>query len=97
MIRLYEAGGQVKLSDLMDIVSAYSTLEKLMISLENEGLVKLTRVMKPYKTNFAELTDLGCRVAKKLAAANDIVSGKTPEPETNCSSTPAIGSELRPR
>lgn len=95
MIRLYEIGGPVKLSDLMDIVSAYSTLENLMKSLEKEGFIKLTRVTKPYKTNFAELTDLGHRVAKKLAAANDIALGKTPEPETNCSDAPEIGGKVR--
>lgn len=95
LIRLYEIGGPVKLSDLMDIVSAYSTLENLMKSLEKEGFIKLTRVTKPYKTNFAELTDLGHRVAKKLAAANDIALGKTPEPETNCSDAPEIGGKVR--
>lgn len=68
-----------------------------MIALAQAGLVELSKVNKPYKTNFAELTDLGYRVAKKLAAANDILTGDAPEPETNCSGTPEIGSELRPR
>lgn len=61
-----------------------------MLALEKSGLVNLSRVTKPYKTNFAELTDLGYRVAKKLAVADDILSGVTPEVETN-HGTPAEG------
>jgi len=62
-----------------------------MALLEQAGLIELSKVNRPYKTNFAELTDLGYRVAKKLAAANDVLTGNAPEPETKCSDAPQKG------
>ncbi len=91
LLFLYYRDEKTKFQDLRQVVSNYPTLEKLMVLLEQAGLIELSKVNRPYKTNFAELTDLGYRVAKKLAAANDIALGKTPEPETNCSDAPQEG------
>ena len=90
LICILKNDGKVKFSELRHIINNYPTLEKLMLALEKSGLVKLSRVTRPYKTNYAELTDLGFRVSNKLSVAEDILSGVVPEVETNCS-TPAEG------
>lgn len=78
LAELYANDGRMKLSDLMHVVTSYTTLEKLIAKLVEAELVTLKRVTKPYKTNYAELTDLGWRVSKKLVAASRILNG---EPE----------------
>ena len=88
LIRLHDVGGKAKLSDFMDIVTAYTTLVNLMGALSDDGLVKMSRVTRPYKTNYAELTDLGWRVAGKLVAASKILAGEEPDQETNYDLSP---------
>jgi hypothetical protein len=88
-------GAVAKYSEFSDIVTTFSTIRSLFDKMEADGLVILTKVTKPYKTNYAELTDLGYKVAQKLAAASDIMDGLTPESETDCSAPAKQGSVVK--
>lgn len=76
LVRMLDMGGEVKFSDLSDIVTTFSTLNGLMMKLSDAGLVVTKRVNKPYKTNYAELTGLGFQVARRLHEIERILSGE---------------------
>ena len=81
--------------DLKPIVQNYNTLEKLVEKLEDAGLVTYRKVMRPYKTNYVMLTDLGKKVTKQLEIVDLMLEGEEIESsEPDFVSTP---SQIRDR
>ena len=70
---LYSRKCEIKYSDLKFIVNNFPTLEKLLLVLENSNLVLTRKTLKPYKTNYVRLTDLGASVAEQLQKAETII------------------------
>ena len=84
-----------KISDFSHIVSSFRTLENLVDNLSQDGLITVSRVTRPYKTTFIELTDKGFKVAKKLKDVESIVNDEEVESsEPDFVSTP---SQIRDR
>jgi len=73
---LYSRKCEIKYSDLKFIVNNFPTLEKLLLVLENSNLVITRKTLKPYKTNYVQLTSLGISVAEQLQKAETIMSGE---------------------
>ena len=92
---MYKSNKTVKFKELSSIVTAYATLESTMQGLEDAGLVITRKVTKPYKTNFAELTNLGRSVAKKLQQIEDEMNGiKIEDDQTDYETSSAKGNNL---
>jgi DNA-binding MarR family transcriptional regulator len=75
LVRLYE--GQVKMTELSDIVSNYSTLRLLIRYLQDEDYVVVREVFEDKRKILVSLTEKGKRVAEQLKRADEAAKGVT--------------------
>ncbi len=76
LIRLLEKDEIMK-TDLMDIVKNIQTLDKLLKSLEGDGLVTIKEKIIGRRTFYVSLTPKGKAIAMELKKADDIASGRS--------------------
>jgi len=75
LIRLLDSTDPTKLSDLLDIVTSYRTLESLTNRMADEGMITKKLERPSYVTTFLELTPKGREVAERLKEAVEIFQG----------------------
>ena len=72
LVRMLDAGRRVKISEFLDLVTAYQILNPLTERMMREGLITKTLERETYVATFLELTPKGRAVAEKLKEAVDI-------------------------
>ncbi len=63
--------GEVKKTDLMQVVSNIQSLDKLLQALERDGFIKISFEIKGRRTFLVSLTLLGEKVARHLMRAGE--------------------------
>lgn len=82
--------------DLSIIITSGTTRKETLIDMRDAGLVDVRTILRPRKTYFVKLTELGLCVARDLKTAADRLDGKMPEePSTNCGAPPITGGNVR--
>jgi len=66
---LYERGGSLKISDFLDLITNYRTIEILSKKLQEEGLIEITELPERYPVTMLSLTEKGKEIAPVLAKA----------------------------
>jgi len=64
LLRLLRIPVEMKQSDIIKALPYFRTVTKTMAALEEDGLITITPVDKPYKTRNIRLTDLGKQIAE---------------------------------
>lgn len=96
MVLISLLDGKHKMSDFLEVIKSQRTLEILISRLEGEELITVTKVAKPYKTTYLELTPHGYDVAMVLKKAQDVLNGLS-EGEDFVSPSGAVFSEVEKR
>lgn len=74
LIRLYS--GKAKMTDLLEIVSNYSTIRLLVRDLQDEGYVEVKETFEDKRKIYVSLTEKGLLIAEQLNNAQMVASGK---------------------
>ena len=80
--------GQIKKTDLLDVISSSDSLSKSLRDMEAENLIKISVKIIGRKVIFIELTPKGRQVAEQLKKAQEIAEKPSVEIEE---SSPKIG------
>lgn len=75
LIKLYS--GRVKMTDLLEIVSNYSTIRLLVRDLQDGGYVEVNETFEDKRKIYVSLTEKGLLVAEQLRNAQSVASGET--------------------
>ena len=65
--------GVMKISDFLNLITNYRTLENLCSDLEKNNIITITKEIKHHGSYLLELTDRGRTIAKHLKLANELV------------------------
>lgn len=65
--------GEIKKTDLMEIMSSSDSLSKSLQDLINAGLIESETIIQGRKVILTKLTPLGRKVAEQLKKANDVI------------------------